>query len=256
MKTFIAFVKKDLVGNLRTGKIFIIAGIFLLFGIMNPVVAKLTPAIMDLFAESLEESGMTMVQVEVNALTSWAQYHKNVSMLLIAFVCICSDAFTGEYGRGTLILILTKGLSRYKIVLSKTIVMMLLWSGGYLLYYVSSYLGTSIFWDNSTVPNIEFSAFCWWLLGILVISFITLSSVIMKNYIGVLLGTGGVFLVLYFISLLPKIGLFIPTSLMNSTSLILGSGSPDEYIKTIVIASIATVACVIASIPIFNKKEL
>lgn len=256
MKSFIAFVKKDLVGSLRIGKIYIIAGIFLLFGIMNPVIAKLTPFIMDLFAESLEETGMTLVQVEVNALTSWAQYYKNISMLLIAFVCICSDAFTGEYGKGTLILILTKGISRYKIVLSKTIVMILMWSVGYLLYYVSTYLGTAIFWDNSTVPNIEFAAFCWWVLGILTISFVTLSSVIMKNYIGVLLGTGGAFLVLYIISLIPKIGLYIPSSLMNSGTLIAGVESAEDYIKTIVIAFVTTATCIVASIPIFNKKQL
>ena len=256
MKSFLAFVKKDLIGNLRKGKIYIIVGIFLLFGIMNPVIAKLTPAIMDLFAESLEETGMSLVRVEVDALTSWVQYFKNISTILIAFVCICSDAFTGEYSKGTLIIILTKGLARYKIVLSKTIVMILLWSGGYWLYYAATYFGTAIFWDNDTVPNIGFAAFCWWLAGVLIISFITLSSVIMKNYIGTLLVTGGMFFAMYLISLLPKIGLYIPTSLMNSPNLILGTESTDDYIKTIIIASVTAIACVGISIPIFNKKQL
>ena len=88
------------------------------------------------------------------------------------------------------------------------------------------------------------------------ISFITLFSVISKNYIGTLLITGGAIFILYLISLLPKIALYIPTSLMYSTNLILGIECTDDYIKTIVIASITTIACIIASIPIFNKKQL
>lgn len=256
MKSFIAFTKKELIGNLRGGKVFILTGIFILLGIMNPTVAKLTPIIMDLLAESLEESGMSILQIEVNALTSWAQFFKNIPMALIAFVCMYSNIFSGEYGKGTLVLILTKGFARYKVVLSKTTVMVLLWTAGYWLCYGVTYFGTALFWDNDTVPNIFFAGFAWWLFGIMTISFITLFSVISKNYIGTLLITGGAIFILYLISLLPKIALYIPTSLMYSTNLILGIEYTDDYIKTIIIASITTIACIIASIPIFNKKQL
>ena len=41
--------------------------LFLAFGIMNPAIAKLTPFLMEMFAESLAESGMVITEIPVNA---------------------------------------------------------------------------------------------------------------------------------------------------------------------------------------------
>ena len=60
MKSLIAFTKKEFVAQFRSGKIFFLGGIALLVGIMNPAVAKLTPWIIDLLKEALEETGMTI----------------------------------------------------------------------------------------------------------------------------------------------------------------------------------------------------
>ena len=53
MKSFVAFFKKELLQSARGGKMWILIGIFLLFGIMNPAIAKLTPWLMEIMAEEL-----------------------------------------------------------------------------------------------------------------------------------------------------------------------------------------------------------
>ena len=123
MKSFIAFFKKEILESIRSGKILILGAIFILFGIMNPAIAKLTPWIIEVFSESLAESGMIVGEVTVNALTSWTQFFKNIPMALIAFVLIYASIFTKEYEDKTLELILTKGIKRYKIVLSKLLLL-------------------------------------------------------------------------------------------------------------------------------------
>ena len=112
MRAFVAFLKKEILEDLRSGRLMILLGVFCALGVMNPAVAKLTPWLMELFAEELAEGGMILGEVTVNALTSWGQFFKNISTALIAFVFVYSSIFTKEYDSETLILILTKGLLR------------------------------------------------------------------------------------------------------------------------------------------------
>ena len=78
MKQLIAFSKKECLEVWRTGKFLILLLVFVLFGIMNPAIAKLTPWMMEQFATSLEESGLIVTEVTVTAMTSWTQFYKNV----------------------------------------------------------------------------------------------------------------------------------------------------------------------------------
>ena len=119
MKTLIAFIKKEMTEQIRSSRLMILGLLFLAFGIMNPAIAKLTPWMMEMLAESMEEAGLAVLEVKVDAMTSWTQFYKNVPMALIAFVLLQSSIFTKEYQSGTLILALTKGLERYKVVLAK-----------------------------------------------------------------------------------------------------------------------------------------
>ena len=118
MKAFLAFFKKEISEQIRTGRFLVLGILFLLFGIMNPAIAKLTPWIMESFADTLAQSGMILTDVTVTAMDSWIQFYKNIPMALIAFVLMQGALFTKEYASGTLILSLSKGLSRYKVVVA------------------------------------------------------------------------------------------------------------------------------------------
>ena len=112
MRSVIAFTKKEITEQMRTGKVLFLGILFILFGIMNPAVAKLTPWLMEQLSDSLAESGMIITEVKVTALDSWMQFYKNIPMALIAFVLLEAGIFTKEYRTGTLVLSLTKGLRR------------------------------------------------------------------------------------------------------------------------------------------------
>lgn len=60
MRVLTAFIQKEVVELYRTGKLALLLILFILFGIMNPAMAKLTPWIMEMSAESLAESGMVL----------------------------------------------------------------------------------------------------------------------------------------------------------------------------------------------------
>lgn len=256
MKTLLSFLKKEWLEHLRSGRIVILGLFFVLLGIMNPAVAKLTPWLFEMMADTLAESGMIVTDVTVSAMDSWVQFYKNVPMGLIVFILLESSIFTKEYQSGTLVLALTKGLKRYKVVVSKAIVLVLIWTVGYWCCFGITYGYNAYFWDNSVAENLIFSVVCWWLFGLWTISLMVLFSMVAESNAGVLCGTGGVVLGLYLLGLLAKLKKYVPTRLMDGNSLIHGVVEKEEYLMAIGITVVLSVICVAVSIPLFDKKKI
>ena len=256
MRAFFAFFKKEWLDWLRSGKFAILFCVFLILGIMNPAIAKLTPWLMEIMAESLEETGLIVSNVEVNALSSWIQFFKNVPMGLILFVFVCSSSFSKEYQSGTLILLLTKGLKRSMVVITKTTLLILTWSVLFWFCYGVTYLYNSYFWDNSIVVHLMLAVGCWWLFGIWVISLMIFFSVVLKSNTGVLSAVGVVIFCMYLLGMTPKIGKYIPTKLMNASSILTSMEGTSAYQNTIVITIVLIIVFIFISIPVINKKQI
>ena len=86
MKQLTAFTKKELLEQLRSGRLVMLGGMCCIFGIMNPAIAKLTPWLLEILSDQLSENGMYVTEIEVDALASWAQFFKNMPVLLIVFI--------------------------------------------------------------------------------------------------------------------------------------------------------------------------
>ena len=84
MRSLSAFIKKEITEQLRSGRLMILGTLSILFGIMNPAVAKLTPWLLETMADSLAVSGMMVTDVTVSAMDSWVQFFKNIPMALTA----------------------------------------------------------------------------------------------------------------------------------------------------------------------------
>ena len=256
MKSLIAFIKKEIMEQLRTGRLMILGMLFILFGIMNPAVAKLTPWMLETMADSLAESGIIVIDVTISAMDSWVQFFKNIPMALIAFVLMESNIFTREYQTGTLVLSLTKGLKRYKVVVSKTVVLTGLWSFGYWLCFGITYGYNAYFWDNAVAKNLMFSVICWWLFGLWVIGLIILFSTLANSNTGVLMGTGGVVLASYLLGLFPNLREYVPTLVADGNSLIYGAAEAKTYSVPILTVIVMCIICFVGGIVIFNKKQI
>lgn len=256
MTSLLALTKKEYLEAARTGKIIILVLLFVLFGIMNPAIAKLTPWMLEMLSDTMAESGFIVTNMQVDAMTSWTQFFKNIPLALIAFVLIFSDIFTKEYKSGTLQLVLTKGVSRYKVVLAKTALLLSLWTVGYWICFAITYGYNAYFWDNGIANNLFFSVTIWWLFGIWVICLIVLFSSLLQNNTGVALCIGGTVLLAYFLSIIPNVKAYSPTVLVNTNALLMGVEEVDTYIKTIVITAFLCIVCVAVSIPVINKRQL
>ncbi|MBD5460846.1 MAG: ABC transporter permease subunit [Lachnospiraceae bacterium] len=256
MRQFTAFVKKEFLEQLRSGKLLILAFLFCLFGIMNPAMARLTPWLMELLSDQLAESGMIVAGVEVNALTSWTQYFKNMPIALMICIVMFSGILTSEYQSGTLIHIVTRGMKRWKILTAKTLIMAVFWTIGSLVCYGITYGYNAYFWDNSVAAHVFTAAFCGYLAGLWLITVIPLASACFDSAPAVVISVGAVYLAGYLAGLIPKLKSYTPVSLMNAWALLAGAESAENYGFAIAVAVALTALHIAAAAAVFNRKNL
>ena len=256
MNSLLAFLKKEFLEQVRTGKLLIFAIIFCLFGIMNPAMAKLTPWIMEVMSEDLAESGFIVNHIEVNAMTSWTQFYKNMPIALIILLVMFGGILTAEIQKGTLVNVITKGLNRWKVIFTKTSAMCIVWTAGCLLSYGITYAYNAYFWDNSIAKHAFFAAFCFYLLGIWLITIIPFASALFSAASAVILSVGAEFLGAYLLSLLPAVREYSPAYLMASSDLLMGVRGVRDYVPAIIVTAVLIVLNLAVAIVLFNRKNI
>lgn len=256
MTGFLAFLKKEFFELSRSGRLIIFGVIFALFGIMNPVVAKLTPWMLEMSADSFEGYGIVIGEITVTAMDCWTQFVKNIPMALIVMLIIFSGTFTGEYSKGTLIPMVTKGLSRNSLVIAKVIMMLIVWSAGLWLCFGITYGYSAYYWDNSIMDNLTFMALCWWLMGVFLICVLTFFSAFAGSSSQVMMGVSAVYAVMIFAGMIGKIKEVLPTYILDSYSLISAQTEPADYTAAIIITSALSAVFLLASLPITHKRQL
>lgn len=251
-----AFLKKEWMEAVRTGRLWILLLVFALFGIMNPAIAKLTPWMLELMGEQLAGTGIRVGEITVDAITSWTQFYKNMPMALIIFVLFGSGSFTVEYQRGTLIPVVTKGLSRRKVAAAKMIMLAGMWTALYAICAGITYGYNVYFWDNGTASSWAFGVFCFWLFGLWVIGWLVLFSTVVGSSTQVLLGTGAVVTGAYVLGLIPVCKKLLPAKLMGGLSLLQGMEKPGDFFGSILTTCLTILLCVLAALIFFDRKKL
>ncbi|MCI8483124.1 MAG: ABC transporter permease subunit [Lachnospiraceae bacterium] len=256
MRQVTALIGKEFLALKRTGKLWIFIILFFLFGIMNPAVAKLTPWMMEMMAESFSETGLVVESVEVSALTSWMQFYKNIPIALIVFLLLFSSILTEEYQKGTLIQMVTKGAKRWKMIGAKYMTMAVFWTFGYLVMFAVTYGYNEYFWDNSTVSHVVLSAMGCYITGMWLISLIIFWSAVFSTSSFVLLAAGGVFFLCYLAGMIPELHSYLPLYLMETSDLLIKGGKFSEYVPSLLLTAGWSVVNLAGSVFCFNRKRL
>lgn len=253
MRAYIAFTKKEIYELAKTYKLLLLVVVFLIFGFMNPVVAKLTPDVM----KSLMEDGINISMPEATIFDSWAQFFKNVSQMgLIVLVIMFSGLISNELSKGTLVNMLTKGLSRKTVILSKFTSTCLVWTFSYFLSALVTFLYSMLFWENTEVDNLLFSISIVWIFGIFLISAIILGGILFKTSYGSMLFCGAIVACLLFLNVFPKVQEYNPIQLISVNMDILKENiEVSELVKSIWITLGTSVLFIFSSIIIFCKRE-
>lgn len=254
MRNYFIFLKKEIIESIRTYKLFIMLIVFFVFGMMSPLTAKLLPEIFSSFTTE----GITISITNPTAIDSWTQFFKNISQVgLIVMVILFHGILATELSKGTLINMLTKGLSRSTVILSKFTSMAIVWTLSYTLAFIVCWGYTVYLFPGDQTSNLLFSVFCLWLFGMFLLSVLLFASTLIKNNYGSLLITGGVAAVLTACNMASTIQKYNPSSLAaKNVDLLTRAVKPSNLFYAVLTSVICILIMVGSSITIFRKKQL
>ena len=254
MTHYIAFLKKEILESIRTYKLFIMLIVFVLFGVMNPLAAKLTPHII----KTLIPDGNSIPIPEATALDSWAQFFKNITQMgLIVTTLVFSGILVTELSKGTLINMLTKGLSRKAVILSKFTSMILIWTLSVTVSFIITWVYTVYLFPGDGTNNLLFSVFCLWLFGSFLLSLLMFSSTVTNTNYGSLIIVGVTVVIGMLLNIIPSFQKYNPISLSTrNMELLTNTLNPSSLYNAIGVTIIIIVALVTLSILVFRKKQI
>jgi len=254
MKGYLAFFKKEIFEYIKTYKLFIMLIVFAVFGITNPLVAKLLPEIV----RNLTTDGIIITLPEPTAYDTWTQFFKNATQIgLIVTMILFSGVLSSELSKGTLINLLTKGLSRTAVILSKYTSMALIWTISITLCFGLTYGYTAYLFPNNETSNLLFSVFCLWMFGLFLLATLIFSATLTKSNYGCLLMTGIVVVACMIMDIIPAMHKYNPISLAtDNMGLIMNSIEVSSLYSAILISLLLSLLFVLLSLAVFRKKQL
>lgn len=250
-----AFFRKEVTEIMRRKKALIIAIVFAAFALLGIGTALLTPKILDMVAEEMASQGIAMVPKDVTAMDAWMQFFKNIDIPLIVMVLMWAGCFTEEYRRHTLVPLVTKGLKRTDIFLSKVGALLCVWTAGYGLYFLLSYGYTLYYWSDR-VPHIIPAVLLEWAFGIWIIGLWAFFSSIASGSFQVLLGVGGVYFLCTFLTIIPKTEKYLPIRLSSGLSLLEEKLAIGDFVIPLCVAGVCFALCIAGGLACIQKKSI
>lgn len=252
MSGYIAFVKKEFMENRKNYRFLILFAVFLIFGMMSAFLAKFIPEILSAFAADME------MTAEPIALDAWKQFYKNISGVgFSAFIILFGSCLSNEYSKGTLVLMVTKGLSRKAVILAKYTAAAVLMTISYWSGYAAAYGSTALLWEDTSLSNSTLAAFSLWLVGFLYLSILMIGCVIFKKTFTSILFTGGIVALISLLGMvepIAKCNPFILTS--KNVDLISGEAVPAEFVIPAILSVVLSILGLLIAIRLFNKRQL
>ena len=254
MRIFLSLLKKEAIEGARTKKTTSTLILFLFIGLISPLTAKLTPLIL----QSIATGNIDINVAPPSEIDSWTQFFKNISQIgMFGLAIILSTQMANEFQKGTLINLLSKGLPRYQVVLSKIFYNFILWFLAYFCSFILTYFYTKYFFGISfPIRNILMAALLPFIFGLFLISLEILAGVISGNVIGTLILTTAGIVIQLILSIRDEIVKYMPIALIGKpVNLIKGIGYDDYYVP-IITGIILLILCIVISIAVISKKQI
>lgn len=253
--TFKAFFKKELMEIMRTSKIIILPALFLFFGVMSPLAARYMNEILSLVGE---QQGVSIRFPDPTYVEAYAEFFKNLYfMMIIVTILVFAGTVAEEKTKGTIVLVMTKSLSRNGFIMGKLTAAILLFTFSYVLGTAICMYYTSLLFAEFINPGILAGTAVFWLFGLLMLTLTLLTSLLCRS-----MSTSAVFafagyLLVSAIASLPYIGRYSPGALQGlSSELASGSGLPGDALAPATVTFILAAALTVSALFIFRKQEL
>lgn len=253
MNGFLAFFYKEIREILRTWRIWVLPGILLVVGLSSPVLAAITPWLLESVTADQPDVVVQMPDPDAtDAYIQWAQ--QLVQIALLALVIAVAGIVSNERRNGTAVLVLTKPVSRAAFILAKFSAQTLLLIVGLIPATIVCWLMTRAIFDEAPVQVLIESTLLFLVLGILFIGVQTLTSTLVNSQAG---AAGLGFVAYILISIFANWGPtrdFSPAGVLNAIGSVFGDDGAQALIP-VATSLLATALILALAIAIFTRQE-
>ncbi len=246
------FLQKEWQEIIKTPKWIVLTTVFLLFGIASPIAAKY-------MNELVAGIGELQIQLpEPTIVDSYLQFFKNMYGLSILVVMMTfMSTVVEEKVRGSILLVLTKGLSRSSFLLQKFLASVLFFTLVYGLSIMAHLYYTSLLFPMQTIPQGLIPFLLFWIYGVVLLSITLLCSTISKTHTLAAVVSFISFIFISFSNQIPKIGKFLPGSLQSlSIEMISQNSLPSTLGITVLCSVLLFILVVVLTTVLFLRQEL
>jgi len=250
-----AFLKKEFFEIIKTNKIIILPAIFIFFGLLSPLTAKYTPQILESVFKSY---GMASIEMKDSLFTdSYAQLFKNISQLCFIIILVFAGTIVGEKVKGTVMLVLTKPVSRSNFIISKFIAAVSLYSISFLLACIACVYYTFLLFPEYYNSNLVLSLCTLWAFGAFFIAMTIFSSTITKSFTAAsVLGIAG-YLLVSGSTIIPYVRDYSPGILTSlGLDILTGKSAPTDLIAPLAVTILLAAAFIVGSVYVFKNQEI
>lgn len=254
MNGFCAYIKKEFLEQLRSYRALIIWIVLFLFGMSSPLLAKMTPDILS----HMSVQGVVISLPKPVAMDAWAQFFKNISQMgIIVLMLVFAGSLSQEFSKGTLILPLSRGLSRGAVLAAKFVASAITWTTGYALAAVTACFYTQSLFGRFAEPSLFFSLFCLWLFGVFLIACLLAAGAVVPGSFGGLLTTAAFLCLLMMLNIAPKLQKINPVTIASQNAAALSSSAAAADMRSAAWVTLAlTVLCLLGALAAFRKKKI
>lgn len=219
-----ALLRKELKEQLRTYRLLIVGGIFLFFGISTPLMLKYLPEIMEFAGEEI-----MVTFPPPSAAQALNEYIGTIGQLgVLVTVLVAMGCIAGEMRNGTVLMTLSKPVSRTAFVTAKLIAVSLTFLVSMIVASIFCFVYTTLLIESSDVLSFIYVNLLLGLFLVFCLAVTLFFSSIFKSS----LAAGGVSIAVIIaqagLSGLPRFGDYMPGKLLGWGNDILSAGG-DSY---------------------------
>jgi ABC-2 type transport system permease protein len=249
----LSFFKKEFREFFRTYRFYVLFGVFVFFAVLNAPIAKYLPLMM----EMMPDMGITINMPDPVMTDSYVQFISNSTNAFFALIIVFMGSISTEIKKGTIMLVLSKGVSRTDFFISKLLNALIMYTSAYAIYALVSAAGTLILFGEWRFEGMIASILSVYMFGILLMSAAFSASAIAKSAgPGAFAGFGSLIL-LPLTDYFGGAAKYLPGRLMSlPVRLLEGSADPSEILWPAAISVAIASVMLVSSLAWFRKREL
>ena len=254
MNGFAPFLRKEAHETVRTWRLWVLPGFLLFAALSSPVVTYLMPTLLDSLGTA--QQGLSITVADPTALQAYLEYLGNLGELtLFALVIAYGGIVSGEVRGGTAALTLAKPLSRTAFVLGK-------WLSQAAVILIAAALGTIIcvgltqlLFAGGPTARLVLAVALWAFYALMLLAVMVLLSIELKAPAAASGAGVGVYAALVVLAQFEVTSGGTPAGL-PAAGLALVNGEPAQWAAPLVATIVVTVACLVAAVLRFERREI